>query len=333
LEIFSGMYQAVQAPVSLCRLNIGGSRAIGGRSLCMVQEGAVMAVKTRFNLCAGVFAAASMSISPASAAEAQSGLPGLVSGQSAGAFTQFGNGLDASIYDSEAQTAEWRGRRGWGRGWGRRGWRGGRRGVRGGDVLAGVLVLGGIAAIASAASNNNRRRDRDVVVIDRNRDNPRYDDRRDDRRFDDRRDNRQVNPRASGGSGIDNAVSQCVREIEQDVRVDSVDGASRTAQGWIVSGALFNGSDFTCQIGNDGRIDTIDYGNFSGASYDGAGTGDRARGDDRQWTDSSYADARTSVGGKSPVINLAQASQNPEPLPAYPGGPLPGEEFDSETGN
>ena len=36
-----------------------------------------------------------------------------------------------------------------------------RGGIDGGDVLAGVLVLGGIAAIASAASNSNRNHNRD----------------------------------------------------------------------------------------------------------------------------------------------------------------------------
>lgn len=50
---------------------------------------------------------------------------------------------------------------GWGGGYG--GWGGYRHhhhgdGIDGGDVLAGILILGGIAAIATAASNNSRDR-------------------------------------------------------------------------------------------------------------------------------------------------------------------------------
>ncbi|MEP3051424.1 MAG: hypothetical protein ABJP48_00400 [Erythrobacter sp.] len=177
-----------------------------------------------------------------------------------------------------------------------------RRGVSAGDVIAGVLVLGGIAAIASAASNDrNERR-----VRDRDGDN----------RDTDR--NRRGDSRFNSGSGIDNAVSQCVSEIENDVRVDSVDSVDRTGEGWLVTGAIFNGDRFACRIGNNGQIETIDYGEggFSGASADGA--------DDGQWSDDRYAAARQARGSGE------RASQG---TPAYPGGPLPGEEqVDAEFG-
>lgn len=229
------------------------------------------------------------------------------------------NASQTSAFDIEGDTAEWRRRCGW-RGCFRRGWRG-RRGIRGGDLLAGALVIGGIAAIASAA-NNNRRRDREVVVVERDR---RVDDERryDDRRFDDRR----SNPRSSGGSGIDSAVSQCLREIERDVRVESVDGASRISSGWVVSGSIFDGSGFTCEIGNDGRISDISYGRFRGSDAGVPGDG-RAAG---QLSDDRYASARASMRGE----RFANAGERPaEPLvpltadrlPAYPGGPLPGDE-------
>jgi hypothetical protein len=222
-------------------------------------------------------------------------------------------GFSSSSYDPEADTAEWRRRCGWRRcGW-RRGWRG-RRGIGVGGVLAGAAIIGGIAAIASS---NNRRRDREVVVVERDR-------RDDDRRFDDRRDN----PRASNGSGIDNAVSQCLREIERDVRVDSVDGASRVASGWLVSGTIFDGSGFTCEIGNNGRISDISYGRFRGSSADFP-RDSRAAG---QWSDDRYASARASIDAPSGEQRFAEAGERPaqplvpltaDRLPAYPGGPVP----------
>lgn len=194
--------------------------------------------------------------------------------------------------------------------------------IDGGDVLAGVLILGGIAAIASAASNN-RERERE--------ERRRYEERRyDDQRYDERR----SNPRSSNGSGLDNAVSQCLAEIERDVRVDSVDAASRNASGWSVSGTLYDGSRFDCQIGNNGRISGIDYSGFSGVSYDDEGfvpygEGEEAEG---QWSADSYADARAAIGvgnyAASDIRTVTPPSSTAanDPQPAYPGGPLPGEE-------
>ena len=167
--------------------------------------------------------------------------------------------------------------------------------VDAGDVLAGVLIIGGIAAIASAASKNKRERDsryRDDRYRDRDYD---YRDRRGDSRYDD-------------GSGIDTAVSMCVREIERDVRVGSVDGVDRTAEGWRVTGSLYDGEGFTCRIGSDGRIDTVDYA--------GGGTAYAAPGQDRQWDDDRYRAARADLDG---------APRPAEPQPAYPGGPIDGD--------
>jgi hypothetical protein len=231
--------------------------------------------------------------------------------------------FDASRFDPASTTADWRcrgwGCRGWGRGggWGRRGWR--RNRVDAGDVLLGAAIIGGIAAIAS--SNNRRARDRDVVVVDRDRDW-----RDDDRRFDDRRfDDRRTTPRrGTGAGGLDSAVDQCLTRIERDVRVDTVDNVERNGSGWAVSGTLFNGSPFACRIGNDGRIADIDYagsGNWGGASLDPAAP--RA---DGQWSDDRYAAARLAAGG------IGQPSATPVPqevarIPAYPGGPIPGEDI------
>ncbi|MDY7098852.1 MAG: hypothetical protein SXU28_11995 [Pseudomonadota bacterium] len=249
----------------------------------------------------GMAAALSMAASPAGAAE-------LPQAPATGSSLALIDGFSSSTFKPGSELNEWR-RCGWRRCY-RRGWRG-RRGVRTGDVIAGVAILGGIAAIASAA-NNNRRRDREVVVVER------------DRRVD-RRDDRRVQRRSTGGSGIDNAVSQCLTEIERDVRVDSVDGASRVASGWVVSGTLFNGSGFTCEIGNNGQISGIDYQGFSSSNFRGSDAADG------QWSDDRYASARAGVSGQRVAQADTRAAQPLVPLtsdrqPAYPGGPLPGDE-------
>lgn len=253
----------------------------------------------------------------------------------------FAGAFDHSRFDPSAATADWR-CRGWRcgrRGWGRRGWGGGwrRNRVDAGDVLIGAAILGGVIAIAN--SNNRRERDRDVVVIERDRDF-----RDPDRRYDDRR----VDRRSTGSSGLDNAVDQCLARIERDVRVEGVDNVERTGRGWLVSGSLFNGSPFQCRIGNDGRIDDIDFGGgFSGVSGSGADDGSwgvapantYAIADDvpaeGQWSNSRYADARLAMGGMAQPQAAAPQSyavapvQSPvtDRMPAYPGGPIPGEEI------
>jgi hypothetical protein len=161
-----------------------------------------------------------------------------------------------------------------------------------------------------------------VVVIDRD---PQFRDRRDDRRADVRR---------TGSAGLDNAVDMCVERIERDVRIDTVDNVERTASGWQVSGSIFNGARFDCRIGNDGRIDAIDYDGTFGVSSVGAADG--------QWDDQSYANARAGVGGTvRPDLAVQETTARgglavaPTParaasasaLPAYPGGPIPGEDI------
>lgn len=294
-----------------------------------------MALDTTHGVWAGLAAAFALMASPATASQApRSSAAPLAT--LAFSFSQF----PASSYDAGADINQWGC---WGCGWGG-GWRGGgwrRRGPSAGDVLAGVAIVGGIAAIASAASNN--RRNRDVVVVDRDR--PR-DWNRDPNRRNDRAplDDRRTNPRSSGASGLDSAVNQCLATVERDVRVNDVEVVQRTAQGWLVAGSLFNGSGFECRIGNDGRIEGIDFG---AAGALGGATGS-------QWADTRYADARRSAG-PSQLMTGANAFQPVDPtdftvsnapagtalagtdeqplvpltaerLPTYPGGPVEGED-------
>lgn len=280
-----------------------------------------MALNTRALVLAGALAGTTIFASPAAAAQ----LPATGLGASSAVF-------DASRYDPDASTADWR-CRGYGCGYGRRGFgrRGYRRGVSAGDVLIGAAIIGGIAAIAN--SNNRRQRDRDVVIVERdvrdNEYNPRFEERRDDRR-----DNDRARPRGTGSAGLDSAVDQCLARIERDVRVDTVDNVTRTGAGWQVTGTLFNGSPFQCRIGNGGQIDGIDYSSFSGApsvpylGLEQNGTSPRAESvpylgkEQAQWSDQRYADARARLGQPAPSAVPAD-----QPLPAYPGGPIPGEEI------
>lgn len=184
--------------------------------------------------------------------------------------------------------------------------------INAGDVIAGVAVIGVLAAIASSASNN---RDRDY---------------REDRRPGPYR---APAPRGRSwqGGGIDSAVDQCVAELERGRdRVASVDEAARDAGGWRVSGSLDSGEGFACRIDNEGRIRAIDIGEDF-ARMDGV-----AAQPGQQLSDEQYARARATVRN-APAASGVDGDLAPEPVaddgprPAYPGGPLPGEEGYDES--
>lgn len=171
-------------------------------------------------------------------------------------------------------------------------YRGRHRGTSVGDVLAGVLIIGGIAAVASAASKSRQQRSYPY----------------------------RANRSSGAAQGIDGAADMCVREIERNVRVNRVDSVDRSGDGWRVTGSLYNGDGFTCRIGQNGRIDDVTYGgNNSQVRYDGA--------QDRQWSDDRYAQAWNTAGNNAGYP--AQTSTAPSsPAPAYPGGPIPGESYE-----
>lgn len=194
--------------------------------------------------------------------------------------------------------------------------------VRTSDVIGGILVLGTIAAVASAASNN-KRRDRDYRNERRTRDYPQ----------------RRGDTRASGTQGLQGAVSRCTSSIERDVRVENVDNVSRTAQGWQVTGTIFNGDRFDCRIGQDGQIESVNYGgNFSASA-----TSSQRPVQDRQWGNDRYAAAWDKVERgeaasqaqpqyQEAATTYGQQRYTPEQAQqraAYPGGPVAGESLDT----
>lgn len=203
-----------------------------------------MALSNRFAAASALAAAFSLAATPAVAAD----LPPAPQG--------FATPYAAAPYDGDAENVQHR--------WGR--YRHRDR-IDASDVLAGVLIIGGIAAIASAASKDRDERYRYPDTYPDERPGYRQGDWRDD------------------GSGLDRAVDMCVEEIERGPeRVDTVDNASRTGEGWLVSGALDTGAGFSCRIDNNGRIRDID---LAGPRADYAPAGE-----DRQWSDDYYARAR-----------------------------------------
>jgi len=178
------------------------------------------------------------------------------------------------------------------------------RGVDAGDVIAGVVVVGALAALIGSANSRNSNRDRD-----------RYEERRERVHYDDRRD------RAYDGRGIESAVDMCVDQVEyRDNRVDSVDRADRGTSGWTVSGSLDDGQRWTCFIDNSGAVRNIDYGGSAYSQAPAASSGE-------QLSDAAYTRARASTRtAADEAYSYDTAPSANDPRPAYPGGPLPGEE-------
>lgn len=228
-------------------------------------------IRNRFSIAAAALAAGTMTAAPLAAAELP--LPSMAA---------------PGAYDSHAGDA-----------FGHRRWRRHSRDhISTGDAIAGVAVLGVLAAIVGSASSNDQR-DREVY----------------------REPYREPARPARGwnNGGIDNAVDQCVNQVERgDDRVESVDNAARDADGWRVQGSLRNGDYFSCRLDNEGRIRAIDLGDqFSALDAD-----DTVRGGP-QLSDQAYAQARAAT--RATRATGVVDGDITGPLPAYPGGPLPGE--------
>ncbi|WP_417595008.1 hypothetical protein [Parasphingorhabdus sp.] len=166
---------------------------------------------------------------------------------------QAGNTIATPI---EAGTLGWNADSENAQGWrGYRGYRGHRRhrgGIDGGDVLAGILVIGGIAAIASAASKSNR--DQRYENRDYRSENSRYEAPRYDSRS-----NRGTGDMESAINACSNAAE---RQAGRDARVEFIESVARDGGGWRVEGQLANSDQRTFLCGaTDGRVDFVQIGN------------------------------------------------------------------------
>jgi hypothetical protein len=140
-------------------------------------------------------------------------------------------------------------------------------GIDAGDVFAGLLIVGGVAAIAAAASKSNK--DRRAREDDRYRDDLRRDGREvpPERYYDDRgpvedRSDEGYRDRPSGNYrsdlGVDGAVDACVGEVDRgDRSIDSVDSVNREGEGWRVMGRVRDGRDFSCSVDGDGQVRAV----------------------------------------------------------------------------
>mgnify|MGYP005817139111 FL=1 len=117
---------------------------------------------------------------------------------------------------------------------------------------------------------------------------------------------------------FDNAVDACVNRVEREQRIGSVDNVGRTRTGYSVTGTLANGTAFSCQVSGAGRVTNIDYGR-GGVSYQSGGD---VYGDP-QYSDDVYARARS----------VTYSTPDSSAQPAYPGGPIPGDDGYIEVGS
>ncbi|MCB2073999.1 MAG: hypothetical protein H6917_08060 [Novosphingobium sp.] len=126
-----------------------------------------------------------------------------------------------------------------------------------GDIFAGLLVIGGIAAVAAAASSKNKeRRERDDRY-------PEPDYREPSGRYGGYPDSRYEgrDQYGSSSSEIGEAVDRCIGEVERgERRVDGVDSVWRDGEGWRVDGRMDDGRDFSCSLDGDGRIRKLTVG-------------------------------------------------------------------------
>jgi hypothetical protein len=176
----------------------------------------------------------------------------------------------------------WRGQRGWGH------YRHD-RGVDAGDIFAGLLILGGIAAVASAVSKKNAERTRGEQApppppADASRNGPDGQDGwyevpgaqgGDDYgagQGEGMDDSRDAPPAGQGsaapgsGSGwgagthsaeLDNAVEACAAEAGKRGSVDQIWSAGPMAGGFEVRGGLTSGAQFTCTVDSQGRVSNL----------------------------------------------------------------------------
>jgi hypothetical protein len=136
-------------------------------------------------------------------------------------------------------------------------------GIDAGDLFAGLLIVGGIAALAVAASHASQRHQ---VQTDQNyRDYPDQPNdntyRPEPNRLDTYREASPPSDDFRGDPGyarpvsVDGAVDACVGAVQNGQRgVEGIVSVNREGNGWRVAGRDRDGNDFTCSVAGDGRI-------------------------------------------------------------------------------
>ena len=122
-----------------------------------------------------------------------------------------------------------------------------------GNVLTGLLVIGGIAAVAKAIDKDQDKRRRDRTE---GRDYPYRDGPYADEPYDYRvseRDRRDGSIGRGASREADRAADACVAEAERSGRVDEIFNVDRSGDEWRVRGDYDDGRAFSCTVDRNGR--------------------------------------------------------------------------------
>lgn len=122
-----------------------------------------------------------------------------------------------------------------------------------GNVLTGLLVIGGIAAVAKAIDKDQekRRRDRTQGRDYPYRDGPYTDEPYDYRDSD--RDGRDDSFGRGDSREANRAVDACAAEAQRSGRVDEILDVNRVGDEWRVRGDYDDGRAFSCSVDRNGR--------------------------------------------------------------------------------
>jgi hypothetical protein len=206
-----------------------------------------------------------------------------------------GSAVSAAILVTSVAPAAARPYRGHHGGW-NGGWHHRDRGVRGGDVLAGVVILGGIAAIAGMSAKKDRQVDDEIAYRNRDRNVDAYADRSDDGEWRgddanadvdanvdaDRRDDSPAagDAYASNDAAVirdeDAAVDACARAAEDEAHAYGSDASVRNiadveGEGteWRVSGTVETRNGYRDRDSARSFTCTVRYGQIDGVRLDG----------------------------------------------------------------
>ena len=162
-------------------------------------------------------------------------------------------------WDADALNVEGHGRHGGHHG----GWDDDDWDIDGDDVLAGVLILGGIAAISAIANSGKRREQSYPEQSYPEQSYPEPEPYPEDSGY-----QAPARDNSYRGGGMAQAVDTCVAEVEAGRGpIGTVDRASRSGEGWYVAGELDGGTPYSCWIDGGGRITDVEAGDV-GASYE-----------------------------------------------------------------
>ena len=168
--------------------------------------------------------------------------------------------------------------------------------IDGDDVLTGVLILGGLAAIAGIAGSHQHTQPYPVPAPYPDAPPPPPQD-----------SGYQTPPPSQNyrAGGMAQAVDVCVSEVESSRgAVGSVDRASRSGEGWYVAGQLDGGGPFACWLDADGRVTNIRAGGDGASNESPDDAPLAAASEDR----ASYVTAlQKQGGGEAAGYEVAQA--------------------------